>query len=141
MEWWIILGIAASASIDNLGAGISYGVRNIRINLLANSIIAGIGFLFALTGLLFGQWLSQVLPGILPTLFAALLLGVIGLRIILLSLPREEKGRVRAEARERSLPTFTKILEEPELADLDASGDISWWEAVPLGIALSPSTP
>jgi len=108
MGWWIILGIAASASIDNLGTSISYGVRNIRINLLANSIIAGIGFLFALTGLLFGQWLSQVLPGILPTLFAAFLLGVIGLRIILLSLPREEKGRVRTEAREGACPLLPK---------------------------------
>ncbi|HAS00579.1 MAG TPA: sporulation membrane protein YtaF, partial [Brevibacillus sp.] len=31
MNWLLILGFAVSSSLDNLGVGISYGIRNIRI--------------------------------------------------------------------------------------------------------------
>ncbi|HHW57095.1 MAG TPA: sporulation membrane protein YtaF [Clostridia bacterium] len=136
MEWLIILGFAISASIDNFAVGISYGIRNIRIGLFSNSIIAIIAFLFSISGIFFGKWLNLILPGSLPVIVGAFLLFIIGLRIILMAVPRKPP----AEKIQQSSPKTTSIkdiLENPEIVDLDKSGEISLLEAILLGIALS----
>lgn len=89
MNWLLILGFALSSSIDNLGVGMSYGLRKIRIGMLSNLFIAVICFLFSMGGILSGQWVASLLPGILPTLLATFVLFFIGIRIILLTHPRK----------------------------------------------------
>ncbi|SCW54863.1 putative sporulation protein YtaF [Paenibacillus tianmuensis] len=79
MTWLLIVGFAVSSSLDNLGVGISYGIRKIRVGVLSNLLIAIICFLFSETGILFGQWLSNILPGMFPVLVSAFILMVIGL--------------------------------------------------------------
>lgn len=118
MMWLTILGFAVSSSIDNLGVGISYGIRGMRIGLLANLLIAGICFLFSEAGILFGRWLSMILPGIFPILVGAFLLVIIGIRIILLAMPRKN-----GEVQDTTAPPKPK--------------DVKLGEAVLLGIALS----
>ncbi len=137
MEWLIILGFTLSSSIDNLGVGISYGIRSIRVGLLSNLLISVICFLFSITGIVFGHWLSESLPGIMPVVIGALLLFIIGVRIILLAVPRKKKLAANAAETSRSAKSVTGILQNPELADFDKSGEIGLGEAVFLGIALS----
>ena len=89
MAWLLILGLAVSSSIDNLGVGMSYGIRKIKISHASNMMIAFICFVFSYIGIYFGKWISAVLPGFLPVLLAAFILSVIGIRIILLAVPRK----------------------------------------------------
>lgn len=140
MEWFLIVGFAISSSIDNLGVGMSYGIRDIRINWLSNLVIAMICFLFSEGGILFGNWLSDVIPGVLPDVIAAFILFAVGLRIILLALPRNKHGsRLAAGVRSMKAPRgkFAAILENPEMADMDHSQEIGFGEAILLGIVLS----
>ncbi|MBS4205898.1 sporulation membrane protein YtaF [Lederbergia citrea] len=132
--WLIILAFAVSSSIDNLGVGISYGIRNIHIRIGPNFMIAVICFLFSMGGISFGLWLSNILPGMLPVIFGSFLLFVIGIRIILLAAPRKKRTPTVNSKQSRSI---AGILKNPELADVDQSGEIGWGEAVLLGIALS----
>ena len=44
MAWLLILGLAVSSSIDNLGVGMSYGIRKIKISHASNMMIAFICF-------------------------------------------------------------------------------------------------
>ncbi|EKN68096.1 hypothetical protein BAZO_06269 [Schinkia azotoformans LMG 9581] len=74
MNWLIILAFAVSSSIDNLGVGISYGIRKIQIRMGPNILIAVICFLMSMAGISFGLWLSNILPGMLPMIFGAFLL-------------------------------------------------------------------
>ncbi|MED4351924.1 sporulation membrane protein YtaF [Schinkia azotoformans] len=137
MNWLIILAFAVSSSIDNLGVGISYGIRKIQIRLGPNILIAVICFLMSMAGISFGLWLSNILPGMLPMIFGAFLLFIIGIRIILLSAPRK-KGNLEEVSEPTKQPTSIKgILRNPEVADADKSGDIGWGEAIILGVALS----
>lgn len=136
MKWLIILGFAVSSSIDNFGVGISYGIRNIRINPFCNTIIAVIAFLFSISGIILGKWLNSILPGSLPIFVGAFLLFIIGLRIILLAVPRKTSSQ-NLQQESSKTTSLTKILENPELADIDKSGEISILESVILGIALS----
>lgn len=134
MKWLIILGLAISASIDNFGVGLSYGIRNIRISFFSNAIIAIIAFLFSISGIIFGKWSNSVLPGSLSIFVGAFLLFIIGLRIILLAVPRKS---VNKKVRQSKYNSIKDILESPEIVDLDKSGEISLIEAILLGIALS----
>lgn len=137
MTLMIILCFALSSSIDNLGVGISYGIRGIRIGLLSNFIIALICFIFSETGILFGKWLSKVLPGVFTMLVGTFFLLVIGIRIILLAVPRKKILSKNDKDNEAAPTSIMDLLKNPEKADVDKSGDISLVEAIVLGIALS----
>ena len=126
LNWLIILAFAVSSSIDNLGVGISYGVRKIQIRMVPNILIAVICFLMSMAGISFGLWLSNILPGMLPMIFGAFLLFIIGIRIILLSVPRK-KGNSEEVSEPTKQPISIKgILRNPEVADVDKSGEIGW---------------
>ncbi|NOV04322.1 sporulation membrane protein YtaF [Paenibacillus planticolens] len=136
--WLLILGFAVSSSLDNLGVGISYGIRGTCIGFSSNVVIAIICFLFSMFGILSGQWLSKVLPGIYPVLVGAFLLFIVGIRIILLAVPRKKQHVSREVERiETDAASMKSILKNPEMADVDKSGDIGLGEAFILGVALS----
>lgn len=137
MAWMIIVAFAVSSNIDNLGVGITYGIRNIKIRLGSNTLIAVICFLMSIGGITIGVWLSNILPGAFPLIFGAFLLVVIGLRIILLAKPSNKETSKGHVSQSKS---FNNILKNPEVADRDNSGDIGWGEAIVLGIALSANT-
>ncbi len=136
MNWLLILGFALSSSIDNLGVGMSYGLRKIRIGMLSNLFIAVICFLFSMGGILSGQWVASLLPGILPTLLATFVLFFIGIRIILLTHPRKNQNEPSRKGKEK-FGKIEGILKHPERADRDQSGEIGLGEAALLGMALS----
>ncbi|MGE7625486.1 sporulation membrane protein YtaF [Viridibacillus sp. NPDC096237] len=137
MTWLIILAFAFSSSIDNLGVGISYGIRKITVRFDKNLLIAFICFLMSMGGITFGVWLSTILPGMLPVIFGAFLLFVIGIRIILLAKPiKKENSKVDSKNDIKS-KGVQGILRNPEIADLNKSGEISWGESALLGVALS----
>ncbi len=135
MSWLSILGFALSSSLDNLGVGITYGIRKIRIGLISNGAIAFVCFIFSYLGILFGKWISAIVPGILPMIFSAVLLFAVGLRIIWLSFPRKHRQEEKKE--DDMVKGLSSILKNPECADFDKSQDISFLEALVLGVALS----
>ncbi|MBY8913531.1 sporulation membrane protein YtaF [Bacillus sp. YC2] len=137
MAWLLILGLAVSSSIDNLGVGMSYGIRKIKIPHAANIMIAFICFLFSYIGIYFGKWISAILPGILPVLLAAFILSVIGIRIILLAVPRKKQETARIDVSSKKEGRFSGLLKNPEAADADGSGVIGMLESMVLGVAVS----
>jgi putative sporulation protein YtaF len=134
--WLVVLGFAVSSSVDNFGVGLSYGIRNIKLGMSANAIIAVICFVFSIISIILGNWLSLVLPGILPILIGAVLIFFIGIRIVLMIVPREKVQKERSES-DLTNNKIDNILRHPEIADADNSGEISLGEAVLLGVALS----
>ncbi|WP_025150355.1 sporulation membrane protein YtaF [Bacillus sp. H1a] len=128
--WMMILALTFSSSIDNLGVGISYGIRNIRISHFSNLIISVICFLFSVAGIYFGLWLSKILPGIMPVVIGSFLLVVIGLRIVLLAIPRKVVAEgAEGEVASTEINGLTKNIGE--------SGGIGFVELIFLGIGLS----
>jgi putative sporulation protein YtaF len=132
-SWLVVLGFAVASSVDNFGVGLSYGIRNIKLGISANAIIALICFIFSMASTFVGNWLSLVLPGIMPIVAGAVLIFFIGLRIVLLA-PQKTGDRSVADFNDTNIDA---ILRHPEIADRDNSGEISRREAILLGIALS----
>ncbi len=135
--WITVLFLAFSSSIDNFGVGITYGIRGIKVGLLANLIISIIAFIFSEAGIVSGQYISKVFPGTLSNVIGAFFLLVIGLRIVLLTFPRKNKQIIINNDDESVTNIVTNYLSSPEKADVDHSGDISSFEAIILGTAVS----
>ncbi|WP_088071887.1 sporulation membrane protein YtaF [Gottfriedia luciferensis] len=137
--WITVLFLAFSSSIDNFGVGITYGIRGIKVGLLANLIISVIAFVFSEVGIISGQYISKVFPGTLSNIIGAFFLLIIGLRIVLLTIPRKNKIVLENKNNdEESVSNMvTDYLSSPEKADVDKSGDISSFEAIILGTAVS----
>ncbi|MEH7401518.1 sporulation membrane protein YtaF [Gottfriedia acidiceleris] len=135
--WITVLFLAFSSSIDNFGVGITYGIRGIKVGLIANLIISIIAFIFSEAGIVSGQYISKVFPGTLSNVIGAFFLLVIGLRIVLLTFPRKDKRNLIKNDDESVSNIVTNYLSSPEKADVDHSGDISSFEAIILGTAVS----
>lgn len=132
MNWLIIIALTVSSSIDNLGVGLSYGIRKVNIRIDKNILIAVICFFFSYAGISFGLWIASILPGILPLVVGAFLLLIIGIRIILLANTdksktdhSKEKGRYKEKLQVNKFDTLSELEE------------IGWGESIVLGIVLS----
>lgn len=74
-------------------------------------------------GILFGQYISKVFPGTLSDVIGTLFLFVIGLRIILMTIPQKKKANQEVLDEDESVSNvITGYLKSPEKADLDRSG-------------------
>ena len=91
-QWLFVMALTVSSSLDNLGVGLSYGIRSIRIGIRSNILISIICFVFSACGIYAGMWISVILPGILPILLGSFILIIIGVRLVLLGVPRKGKA-------------------------------------------------
>lgn len=130
--------LVIAVSLDGFGVGVTYGMRKIRVPLLALLIImlcSGIIVLLAMTtGNVLRSFISpdsaQVLGGII-----LILLGSFSLYNIIR--PKQESSASMENSKGNKQNIFTTILTTPDKADLDKSGIISPNEAVLLGAALA----
>jgi putative sporulation protein YtaF len=125
-----ILAIGIASNLDNAGVGVAYGIRKIRISFLSNSVIAFMGFLLALGGGLFGNWISLWISPFMCNLIGMIVLVTIGIWV--LSQPFLTK-----KVEQHTSNHILKILRNPEHADLDGSNTIGLGESTILGFALS----
>ena len=150
MHFFSLIMLAISSNLDNLGVGISYGLRKIRLPFKANLIVAGITSSGTLLSMACGKWIAFYFPVQAANLLGSLTIAAAGLWIIILDRKKTADGewflenwasattlrKIRVLLRARTLAV---LLKDPHLADLDRSGHISSPEAVLLGLALTVS--
>jgi putative sporulation protein YtaF len=153
--------LALAVSLDGFGVGVTYGLRKIRIPLLSIAIISICSGIIIYTSMQLGVWISQFVdPLFAKGIGGAILIGigVWALYQVLHEKPDEAAPDEAADlirdgeslpaanvtsAREvmyielKRLGLVIQILRTPSVADMDRSGNISPYEALLLGIALS----
>lgn len=134
---------AVALSIDALGIGLSYGIRKIRISILAKTIICGISVLFTELALLIGGAALYMLPATVSKFIGSGMLFLLGLFIIFEAIFKKEKNEERCSKEKISsfslkhIGITVKIIKDPMLCDFDKSASIDPLEAIYLGVALS----
>jgi putative sporulation protein YtaF len=139
MDWLLPLFLALAANIDNLGVGIAYGSRKIKISLQANLIIALLSFIATLLAAEAGSIISQYIRLEVASDLGAIVIIIVGLWIIIepaVAAHRQHQVMNKLPLATRSFSP-TALIHQPEKADIDCSADIDTWEAVILGMALS----
>ncbi|MFD1358461.1 sporulation membrane protein YtaF [Fictibacillus halophilus] len=134
--------LALAVSLDSFGAGLTYGMKSIKIpfrSILIIAICSAVTFLFSMfLGFTLEQFITQKTGEVLGGL---ILLGIGIYSLWQVFLP--EKENIETEPKNlvlfeiKSLGIVIHILKKPVMADIDKSGSITGWEAVLLGIALS----
>lgn len=134
MSFLSIIIFVIAASLDILVVSFAYGLKNIKINFSSTLVIAFISALGTLISMILGKLFLGVIPLKLGDIIGGLVLLGIGLYSIY-SYFKEKKALPPHDSDNNSSPIF--ILENPEVADKDKSGNIDFKESLALAIALS----
>lgn len=141
-----LMVLAVALSLDSFGAGITYGLRHIRIPILSILIISLCSACMIVVSMLAGQWLSQWLPSWAANGLGAIIMIGIGCFALWNAVRKTENpGPTRSPIGKRQIFSLElrtwglmiQILRTPAAADVDRSGTISPIEAWMLGLALS----
>lgn len=127
-----ILAFAIIINVDNFIVGIAYGIRKLKINIFINIIIGLMSFFITLFSMVIGKFACRFLPNYISNILGSCILLIMGLYYILGFFIRKAKGKKNV-----SNKGTNSILESPEKADADNSGNIDIKESITLGLALS----
>ena len=145
------LFLAISSSIDSLGIGITYGIKNTKITMGAKSILFFISFIISIISIYFGNLLKYIFPDFLIHYLGSFLLMLMGLFMFFQSVKVskqeykiENDKNLKISNTEKIYSFFIKclgitikIIKNPSSSDLDKSNTIDSKEALFLGLALS----
>ena len=136
---------AITLSIDSIGIGITYGLKNTKILLSSKFILFCISFFFSVLSLMIGNLFSQFFSSNFIEYIGIFMLLFLGIFIILQELHSNKKN-MRNKSQKftkkhhffiRSFGITSQIIHNPISSDFDHSNTIDYKEAFFLGIALS----
>ena len=134
MSFLSILLFVIAASLDILVVSLAYGLKDIKINFSSTIVITSISALGTFISMILGKFLVDLIPVKLGDIIGGLVLLLLGFYSIY-SYFKEKKILTSHNSENNSSPTF--ILENPEVADKDKSGNIDFKESLALSLALA----
>jgi len=123
-----------SSNLDNVVIGIAYGVKNIKIRILPNFIIAAVTSIGTLLSMSVGKYISRFLPDYIANFLGAVVIILLGIYFLIQSIIKLVKN---TKSKELSLKNITDMVEYAESSDLDKSGDINIREALFVAFGLT----
>ncbi len=145
-----ILLFAVSMSIDALGVGTTYGLKNIKISFLPKCLMSVLSFLYSAAAMRLGGFLAEFLPKQAGAFASGLMLGAIGIYTLCGAVrscrekTEDTPHMAPPSGGARVLHRFIKplgisvtIIKHPTAADFDGSRSIDWRESLYVGLALS----
>ena len=115
--------LAISSSIDSLGIGVTYGIKNTKISFVGKIILFAISVLTTFISIFFGNFIQTIFPSNITKFIGAFILMFMGIYICF-------------EAVKKKKDSFN-IFNNPISSDLDNSKIIDPKESLFLAIALS----
>lgn len=144
--------LALCVSIDSLGIGITYGLKNTKILFSAKFILFICSSIITCIAILIGSTLSGIFPNYITNFIGCILLCFMGFFIVFQSLIKDNKiindksnNNMNLNKQSEKVYQFfikflgitIQIIRNPNYSDLDNSNIIDSKEALYLGIALS----
>lgn len=145
--------LAVSSSIDSLGIGITYGIKNTKISYKSKIILFVISFLICILSIWFGDFIRNIFSDSFSKIIGALIISFIGLFVIFQclygnsenNLDNEKDLNFKEFQKQEKIYSFfikflgitIKIIKNPKYSDLNNSNLIEPNEAFFLSFALS----
>lgn len=135
--------LAISSSIDSLGIGITYGIKNTKITIFSKFILFMISLFISYFAIIIGKFINKFFSAQICNLISFLSLLLMGFWIILQSF-NTSKQNTNTNTKVKIYKFFIKslgitieIIKNPISSDLDNSKKIEAEESLYLGFALS----
>lgn len=139
MGLFYVLVLAFSVSIDALGVGVTYGMKNIEMP-LQSLVITGIATgLFTGVAMISANVVGSIINPHIAVLIGSILLFALGLWSIFSEYLMRTINKHEKQIRKLAMTlggVIVEVIIRPEAADIDKSNSISSLEAVLVGIAL-----
>ncbi len=138
--------LAISSSIDSLGIGITYGIKDTTISYFGKVILFVIAFFVTVFALWFGNIIKDIFPEYYIKFLGSFILILMGFFMCFQALKKDtktEKNKLEDETEKvyqffiKFLGITIQIIKNPISSDMDNSKLIDSKEALFLGIALS----
>ena len=136
--------LALSSSIDSLGIGITYGIKNTKISYMGKVVLFAISFSISILSVWFGDVIKNIFSDFATKLMGNIILIAMGGFICFQAIHKHEINYKMNKKDEKIYSFFIdflgitiKIIKNPSSSDLDSSNSIDSKEALFLGIALS----
>ena len=136
--------LALSSSIDSLGIGITYGIKNTKISYMGRVVLFVISFSISILSIWFGDVIKNIFSDFATKLMGNIILIAMGGFICFQAIHKKEIKHKRNKKDEKIYHFFIdflgitiKIIKNPSSSDLDSSNSIDSKEALFLGVALS----
>ncbi len=140
--------LAFSSSIDSLGIGITYGIKNTKISHMGKIILFIISFSISILSILLGNLIKNIFSDFITKLIGSVILIGMGIFVCFQSIHKSNKTKSQELStckRDEKIYSFfikflgitIKIIKNPTSSDLDDSNTIDSKEALFLGFALS----
>lgn len=141
MELFTIFMLALALNLDSFGVGVAYGVRKIKLPFSFALIISLESMAAISLSMLTGNFISQIISLELARLCGGVILFLLGTWMIVHGKSEKKKethpSHSLLQLHIRTLGLVIQVLKEPQRADFDNSGAISFPEALLLGLALA----
>lgn len=142
------LFLAISSSIDSLGIGITYALKNTRISHIANVILFIISIIITTFSMWFGNCLRNFFPHLITNYIGSFIIIFMGIFMIIQALKKKKSENVenlKDPVNDEKIYSFfikylgitIQIIKNPIYSDFDNSKKIDCKEAFFLAIALS----
>lgn len=138
--------LSISVTVDALGIGITYGLKNTKLPFLAKLILFGICFLLTSISVFFGETLKNIFTEKIATLIGSTTLIIIGIFVICQAFKKKENKNIikKNNDTDKVFSIFLKwfgitikIIKDPMVSDLNKSNKIEPREACLLALAVS----
>lgn len=123
-----------SSNLDNIVVGIAYGIKKIKIGIIANIIIAAVTTIGTFLSMSVGSYISTFLPQSVTNALGAVVIIFLGIYFVAQSII---KLRNNTKSNELALKDITDMIEYAEKSDLDDSGNINIKEALLIAFGLT----
>ncbi|MDR3598523.1 sporulation membrane protein YtaF [Clostridium sp.] len=123
-----------SSNLDNVVVGTAYGIKKIKIGILANLIIAVVTSTGTFLSMSVGAYITKFLPQSVANALGAVVIIFLGIYFVAQSII---KLRNNTNSKELALKNITDMIEYAEKSDLDNSGDINMKEAFLVAFGLT----
>ncbi len=123
-----------SSNLDNVVVGIAYGIKKIKIGIIANLIIAIVTTTGTFLSMSVGNYISKFLSPSISDVLGSVVIIILGFYFVTQSVIKLAKN---TKTNKLSLKNITDMIEYAEKSDLDNSGDINMKEALIVAFGLT----
>jgi putative sporulation protein YtaF len=123
-----------SSCLDNVVVGTAYGIKKIKIGIIANLIIAIVTSTGTFLSMSLGLYISKYIPQSFSNILGAGVIVILGMYFVIQSLI---KLFHHTKSKALALKDLTDMFDYVEKSDLDKSGDINMKEALLVAFGLT----
>lgn len=125
---------STSSNLDNIVVGIAYGIKKIKIGLIANILIAAVTATGTFLSMSVGAYISTFLPNYIANGLGAIVIIFLGIYFVAQSIIKLQNNN---KSTELALKDISDMIDYAEKSDLDNSGDINIKEAFLIAFGLT----